>query len=196
MNSRNGCGSIVVLVRCWLISLYTMLISIFFVSFNLWPNSQQLAVSWHHRNSKLSNCSTSKVVLHPPEFRPEVNIILDNFDYFILGTEIVYMLYILYYTGKVLKLSTKIDRRWPLIALNDLSWPLKSRGNHWNQNVEIEIKMLKLKYFRGSVWNIVDLVWIQIVFFLFPQECSFLGLKNFSSKKFESKNWLLLYVRT
>lgn len=36
----------------------------------------------------------------------------------------------------------------------------------WNdlQKVEeiIEIKMLKLKYFRGSIWNIVDLVWIQI----------------------------------
>ena len=32
------------------------------------------------------------------------------------------------------------------------------------QKVEeiIEIKMLKMKYFRGSIWNIVDLVWIQI----------------------------------
>ena len=30
------------------------------------------------------------------------HFISDNFDYFILGTEIVYMLYILYYTGKVL----------------------------------------------------------------------------------------------
>lgn len=48
----------------------------------------------------------------------------DNFDYFILGTEIVYMLYILYYTVEEI----------------------------------IEIKMLKMKYFRGSIWNIVDLI--------------------------------------
>ena len=36
--------------------------------------------------------------------------------------------------------------------------------SHDLQKVEeiIEIKMLKMKYFRGSIWNIVDLVWIQI----------------------------------
>ena len=70
------------------------------------------------------------------------HFILDNFDYFILGTEIVYMLYILYYTGKVLasELASdhlenfKLKSPW-----NYFKWPSKSRGNHWNQNVENEI---------------------------------------------------------
>ena len=46
--------------------------------------------------------SNYKILLlkHPKMRILHLPFILDNFDYFILGTEIVYMLYILYYTGK------------------------------------------------------------------------------------------------
>ena len=61
LNWKNGCGLIVVLVLYWSISPSTMLTSISFVSFNLWPNFQLLVVLWLHHNSRLLNCSISKV---------------------------------------------------------------------------------------------------------------------------------------